>query len=140
MITNSHEINYLNWEDTFSITVDSESLDTLTPGTLSRLAPGQSAVVQIGVANKEGVAPGTQCDGSVVATWGEAYGAGHSASQSFSGSCGFGDYEASESSLSHHWNPDWFHEVKFGIFIHWGLYAVPSYGSEPGPTQDYSEW
>jgi alpha-L-fucosidase len=26
--------------------------------------------------------------------------------------------------------PEWFTDGKFGIFIHWGLYSVPAYGSE----------
>lgn len=26
--------------------------------------------------------------------------------------------------------PEWFKDAKFGIFIHWGVYAVPAYGSE----------
>ncbi|KAM8945557.1 plasma alpha-L-fucosidase [Pelodytes ibericus] len=26
--------------------------------------------------------------------------------------------------------PDWFDDVKFGIFIHWGVFSVPSFGSE----------
>ena len=26
--------------------------------------------------------------------------------------------------------PDWFRDAKFGIFMHWGLYAVPAHGSE----------
>lgn len=26
--------------------------------------------------------------------------------------------------------PSWFDEAKFGIFIHWGVFSVPSYGSE----------
>lgn len=26
--------------------------------------------------------------------------------------------------------PDWYHQAKFGIFIHWGVFAVPAYGSE----------
>ncbi|XP_028676297.1 plasma alpha-L-fucosidase [Erpetoichthys calabaricus] len=26
--------------------------------------------------------------------------------------------------------PDWFDQAKFGIFIHWGVYSVPSFGSE----------
>ena len=26
--------------------------------------------------------------------------------------------------------PNWFTDSKFGIFIHWGVYTVPSYGSE----------
>ena len=26
--------------------------------------------------------------------------------------------------------PDWYNDMKFGVFIHWGAYSVPSYGSE----------
>lgn len=26
--------------------------------------------------------------------------------------------------------PAWFDQAKFGIFIHWGVYSVPSFGSE----------
>ena len=26
--------------------------------------------------------------------------------------------------------PAWYDEVKFGIFIHWGVFSVPSYGTE----------
>lgn len=26
--------------------------------------------------------------------------------------------------------PDWFDDVKIGIFLHWGVYSVPSFGSE----------
>jgi len=34
--------------------------------------------------------------------------------------------------------PGWFHNDKFGIFIHWGVYAVPSFS---GVVPDgYSEW
>ena len=32
--------------------------------------------------------------------------------------------------------PKWFSDDKFGIFIHWGVYAVPSYCD----TSTYSEW
>ena len=32
--------------------------------------------------------------------------------------------------------PGWYDHYKFGIFIHWGLYSVPSWG----PKGRYSEW
>ncbi|SUS06549.1 Alpha-L-fucosidase [uncultured Defluviicoccus sp.] len=32
--------------------------------------------------------------------------------------------------------PAWYLDAKFGIFIHWGVYAVPAWG----PPQSYSEW
>ena len=32
--------------------------------------------------------------------------------------------------------PKWFQDAKLGIFIHWGLYSVPSYGGK----ESYGEW
>ena len=26
--------------------------------------------------------------------------------------------------------PDWFDEAKFGVFVHWGVFSVPAWGSE----------
>jgi alpha-L-fucosidase len=37
--------------------------------------------------------------------------------------------------------PEWFVDAKFGIFIHWGLYAVPAWGPTDGAVYDkYAEW
>jgi len=36
-------------------------------------------------------------------------------------------YIPEKSSLKQHQLPDWFHDAKFGIFIHWGLYSVPAF-------------
>ncbi len=36
-------------------------------------------------------------------------------------------YEPTWESLDQHRIPGWFHDGKFGIFIHWGVYAVPAY-------------
>jgi alpha-L-fucosidase len=30
----------------------------------------------------------------------------------------------------HNEQPNWFHDAKFGIYFHWGVYTVPAYGSE----------
>lgn len=34
--------------------------------------------------------------------------------------------------------PEWFRDAKFGIFIHWGVYSVPAYGSEWYPRMMYN--
>ena len=36
-------------------------------------------------------------------------------------------FEATRESLARHRVPSWFHDAKFGIFIHWGLYSVPAW-------------
>jgi alpha-L-fucosidase len=41
-----------------------------------------------------------------------------------------GRYRADWASLSNHKTPSWYYRDKFGIFIHWGIYSVPGYGSE----------
>lgn len=41
-----------------------------------------------------------------------------------------GNYKDNWASLSNHKMPDWYYYGKFGIFIHWGIYSVPAYGSE----------
>ena len=33
--------------------------------------------------------------------------------------------------------PEWFKDAKFGVFIHWGVYAVPAFGNEWYPRQMY---
>ncbi|KAL3314260.1 Plasma alpha-L-fucosidase [Cichlidogyrus casuarinus] len=39
-------------------------------------------------------------------------------------------YEANWESLDRRPNPEWFDEAKFGIFLHWGVYSVPSFVDE----------
>ena len=41
-----------------------------------------------------------------------------------------GPYKDDWDSLSAHPLPKWFRNAKFGIFIHWGVYSVPAFGSE----------
>ena len=33
--------------------------------------------------------------------------------------------------------PEWYQDAKFGIFIHWGVYSVPAFGSEWYPREMY---
>jgi alpha-L-fucosidase len=46
-------------------------------------------------------------------------------------------YEASWDSLKKYKVPQWFEDDKFGIFIHWGVYAVPAFGNEWYPRNMY---
>lgn len=47
--------------------------------------------------------------------------------------CGATDpppYDPTWESLDSRPLPSWFDQAKFGIFIHWGVFSVPSFGSE----------
>jgi alpha-L-fucosidase len=50
---------------------------------------------------------------------------------------GQGPYRADWESLETYQVPDWYKDAKFGIFIHWGVYSVPAFGSEWYPRMMY---
>ena len=52
------------------------------------------------------------------------------------GKDGLVKFEADWKSLDTRKNPEWFADAKLGIFIHWGVYSVPSYTKKGG----YAEW
>ena len=41
-----------------------------------------------------------------------------------------GPFRPDWDSLQKYETPDWYRDAKFGIFIHWGVYSVPAFGSE----------
>lgn len=136
LVTNTDTANPLVRDHQFTVSVKSDYVDVIRNATVTRLFPGQIAVVQVGVRNKNGVAAGASgCTATVTATWG----GGKTTSATASGLCGFPDYTADVSSLSRHWSPQWYNDAKYGIFIHWGIYSAPAYGNVP-PNQDYAEW
>ena len=50
-----------------------------------------------------------------------------------------GPFTDSWTSLSRYQVPDWYRKLKFGIFIHWGVYSVPAFGNEWYPRNMYMQ-
>ena len=48
-----------------------------------------------------------------------------------------GPFRPDWESLATYRVPNWYEDAKFGIFIHWGLYSVPAFGSEQYPHRMY---
>ncbi len=48
-----------------------------------------------------------------------------------------GPHSATWEGLGSYTIPEWYQNSKFGIFIHWGVYAVPAFGSEWYPRNMY---
>ncbi|EMI18666.1 Glycoside hydrolase, family 29, subgroup [Rhodopirellula maiorica SM1] len=48
-----------------------------------------------------------------------------------------GPFAATWESLEKVEIPQWYKDAKFGIFVHWGVYSVPAFGSEWYPRQMY---
>ena len=50
-----------------------------------------------------------------------------------------GPFRADWASLQNYRSPTWYDDAKFGIFIHWGVYSVPAFGSEWYPRLMYQQ-
>ena len=50
-----------------------------------------------------------------------------------------GPFRPDWESLQKYEVPEWYKDAKFGIFIHWGVYSVPAFGSEWYPRNMYVE-
>ena len=50
-----------------------------------------------------------------------------------------GPFRPDWESLQKYEVPEWYKNAKFGIFIHWGVYSVPAFGSEWYPRDMYRE-
>ncbi|MGA8149540.1 MAG: alpha-L-fucosidase [Terriglobales bacterium] len=48
-----------------------------------------------------------------------------------------GPFRPNWESLANYQVPEWYKDAKFGIFIHWGVYSVPAFGSEQYPHRMY---
>jgi alpha-L-fucosidase len=45
-------------------------------------------------------------------------------------------FQPTLASLNAHRVPEWYDDAKFGIFIHWGLFAIPAFASRSGSISD----
>lgn len=114
------------------LTVSLEGLGVTTAetGSVKRLCPGDQKRVNIGVS-------GSANSTAVAVT---LSGASINQTASFPGvNIGFEGFTADLDSLAKHESPEWFDNAKYGIFIHWGPYAVPGYGGI-APNETYAEW
>ena len=50
-----------------------------------------------------------------------------------------GPFRPDWESLQKYEVPEWYKDAKFGIFIHWGVYSVPAFGSEWYPRDMYRQ-
>ena len=48
-----------------------------------------------------------------------------------------GPFKPTWESLQTYQIPEWYQDAKFGVFLHWGVYSVPAFGSEWYPRRMY---
>jgi alpha-L-fucosidase len=117
------------------VTINGNGITTVQPGVINRLRPGDQAKVQIGVVNSNGTTEGTNGSATLY-----ILGKGvQSSPHVFNATFGIPAYEPTYASIYAHESPPWYSNGKYGIFIHWGVYAVPGWGNS-GPNESYAEW
>ncbi|ROW11961.1 hypothetical protein VPNG_05232 [Cytospora leucostoma] len=133
-IINNVGRNWILTNQSVILTIESEGVRTVQPGYINRLRPGDQARVQIGVINVDGVAEGSKGTATLVIT-----GSGVFLNYTFNATYGIHTYEPTYGSIYTHEAPNWYNDAKYGIFIHWGVYAVPGWGNS-GKNETYAEW
>ncbi|KAI1135493.1 glycoside hydrolase family 29 protein [Hypoxylon sp. FL0543] len=117
--------------DGLTFTLSGDGLRTIEQGHLKRLCPGDQKVVTIGV---ESSSNGTM-NASVVVDGGNNQQTFNFRDIRF----GLTEWTTDLDNLARHESPEWFNDAKYGIFIHWGVYAVTGWGNST-PYESYAEW
>ncbi|QDS68271.1 hypothetical protein FKW77_010635 [Venturia effusa] len=111
------------------VSLAGRNVSTIDAGLLKRLCPGDQKRVDIGVIGRS--------SGNIAVTIDDG---NHAKTTSFNNiEIGLTPFTSDLESLAKHESPDWFDDAKFGIFIHWGPYAVTGWGNS-SPYESYSEW
>ncbi|GAN02175.1 glycoside hydrolase family 29 protein [Mucor ambiguus] len=139
-INDQHQVVQVNlhnlhskWVQNARLHVRSSQVSTIEAGHIKAIAPGHTRSVRVIVqahanATSDGVV-------SVQLTYGS-----NSNSMTIDASLSFLTsirYTSTSSSVQQHRPPNWLKQSKFGIFIHWGLYSVPSWAPV---GKSYAEW
>ncbi|TVY19356.1 Plasma alpha-L-fucosidase [Lachnellula arida] len=115
--------------DGVNITIEGQGIMTVEPGRIKRLSPGDQKKINVGVIGYGNITADVIYTGRNSTT---VYSIDHV-------SFGLEEWTSELSSLTKHESPEWFDNAKYGIFIHWGPYAVPGWGNST-PHEVYSEW
>ena len=120
VIVNNVGSEWVLANNSVKVTVSSSGYETVAPGYISRLRPGDQAKVQVGVVSSAGVLPGTVGNATILVS-----GNGVSSSYTFNATFGITPYEATYESIYAHETPSWYNDAKYGIFVHWVCLLSP---------------
>ncbi|KAI2634443.1 glycoside hydrolase family 29 protein [Xylaria nigripes] len=114
-----------------TVSLAGKGFEVTTKGHLKRLCPGDQKIVKVGV---RGCSNGP-VDVSVIVDASSGKNTYHESGVDI----GLKDWTTDLDNLAKHEAPDWFDGAKFGIFVHWGVYAVTGWGNST-PHESYAEW
>ncbi|KAI0189044.1 glycoside hydrolase family 29 protein [Astrocystis sublimbata] len=114
-----------------AIRITGEGFTTTREGKVKRLCPGDQKVAKVGV---KGVSKGPAEVELVV-----EHDFSQQVTQFSDVEIGLTGWTAELDNLARHEAPDWFDASKYGILIHWGVYAVTGWGNST-PHERFAEW
>ncbi|KAL1615240.1 hypothetical protein SLS54_009171 [Diplodia seriata] len=115
--------------DGVEVSIEAPGVETVKPAMVKRLRVGDQKKVNVGVVGSTNATAVVKLSSKNETT-----------TFTFPGTeFGLKNYTESLDSLTLHESPEWFNNAKFGIFIHWGPYAVPGWGNST-PYEVYAEW
>lgn len=126
---NLHNLN-VKWVQDARVRVSNSQVSTVEPGYIEAVAPGHINSVRVIVQ-----AHSTISNGLVSVTY-----PSNSKTTDINAVLSLqkiNQFEATSTSVQQHRSPNWLKQSKFGIFLHWGLYSVPSWAPV---GKSYAEW
>jgi alpha-L-fucosidase len=96
------------------VSISSPGYQTVVPGYIKRLRPGDQAKVQVRVVNARGTVRGSTGNAMVLVTR-----AGVNSSYNFNATFGIVPYDATYGSIYTYESQSWYNGAKYGVFIHW---------------------
>ncbi|KAL1644998.1 hypothetical protein SLS58_004069 [Diplodia intermedia] len=115
--------------DGVEVSIEAPGVETVKPAQVKRLRVGDQKKINVGVVGSTNATAVVKLSSKNETT-----------TFTFPGTeFGLKNYTESLDSLTLHESPEWFNNAKFGIFIHWGPYAVPGWGNST-PYEVYAEW
>ncbi|KAI2627566.1 glycoside hydrolase family 29 protein [Hypoxylon sp. NC1633] len=117
--------------DGLILSLSGNGLQTTEKGHLKRLCPGDQKTVTVGVE--------ASSIGSKNASLTIDDGATQRSIEFQDIEFGLIEWTTDLDNLAKHESPEWFNDAKYGIFIHWGPYAVTGWGNS-SPYESYAEW
>ncbi|KAI1097873.1 glycoside hydrolase family 29 protein [Jackrogersella minutella] len=117
--------------DGLILSLSGDGLRVIEKGHLKRLCPGDQKIVTVGVETSSNEA----INASVIVDNGDSQQSTEFENIEF----GLIEWTSDLDNLAKHESPEWFNDAKYGIFIHWGPYAVTGWGNS-SPYESYAEW
>lgn len=107
LVSNTGQTAWVLANDTVTVNITSNGIQTVQPGKIKRLRPGDQVTVEVGVVNEDNVKPGTIGNATAVLSSSTV-----NVSYEFNATFGIGQYAPTYDSIYSHESPSWYNNAK----------------------------